>query len=165
MKLELGKSWQKNLESRIEGYRFEVGILNDGPHFLPVEHGLFQDPETKQFAGGPARKQTRTPGEKSIGEVFVSNMERLNIDLLRRPFEETSSEIMKFTKEFLKTAVAKGSIKRVENLLQAIVRNPIMREEYGTNSSQAADNKGFDRHLIDTAQMFKAIRAKVFRRV
>lgn len=55
------------------------------------------------------------------------------------------------------------SKKRLENLLQAIVRNPILRLEYGKNTATAADNKGFDRHLFDTGQMFKAITARAKR--
>lgn len=165
MNIKMGRSWTKKLEKRIEGFELEVGILEDKPHNNPVEHGLFGDPQTRTYAGGPVRKQTREKGPLSTGEIFIQNQERLNIDLLLRPFQEKSSDIMKFTSAFLKTAVAKGSTKRVENLLQAIVRNPILKQEYGGNRSATADAKGFDRHLFDTGQMFKAIVARVKRRV
>lgn len=55
------------------------------------------------------------------------------------------------------------SIKRVENLLQAVVRNPILKLEYGDNTAITADMKGFDRHLFGTGQTFKAIKAKANR--
>lgn len=163
MKLEFGKSWAKKMQSRIEGFEFEVGVLDDKPHRKPVEHGLFETPQLGSYAGGPVRKATREGSGQSVGDVFVSNMERLNTDLLRKPFEDETTEINRFTTAFLKL-VAKTpsmSIKRVENLLQAIVRNPILKQGYGPNRSSTADAKGFDRHLIDTAQMFKAIRARV----
>lgn len=90
-------------------------------------------------------------------------MKRLGINILWEPFQKPNSEILRFTTSFLKMAIAKQNTQRVVNLLQAIVRNPILRQEYGANTSSTADNKGFDRHLIDTAQMFKAIKARVKR--
>lgn len=165
MKMQLDPSFIKKLERRIEGFEFEVGILEDKPHYNPVEAGLFGEPELKSYAGGPARKQTRQAGPLTNAEILVENMKRLNMNILLRPFQEKSSELMKFTTYFLKMACGAGnvSIRRVENLLQAVVRNPILNQEYGRNSSQAADNKGFNRHMIDTGQLFKNIRARAKR--
>lgn len=166
MNLQLGKSWSKKLSHRVDGFEFEVGVLDDSAHMEPVETPRFGVPDLKTYAGGPARKQTRVAGPLTTGEVLVANMKRLNINLLLAPFQERNSDIIKFTNEFLKLAVARPGIspKRVENLLQAIVRNPILKQEYGQNSAQAADNKGFSRSMIDTAQMFKAIVARMTKR-
>ena len=165
MKLEFSKSFSKKLKGRIEAYEFEVGILEDKAHRDPLEHGLFEEPQLGSYAGGPVRKASRKAGSISIGEVLVANMERLNINLLLRPFQEQSSDIMRFTREFMKMVTTKPGMskKRVENLLQAIVRNPILRGDYGANSSFTADNKGFNRHLIDTGQTFKQIKARAKR--
>lgn len=164
MKLQLGKSWEKKLESRIEGFNFEVGILDDKPHKEAVETPRFQTPNLGTYAGGPVRITSRKESGKSIGDVLVENMKRLNINLLWAPFQNPDAEIHKFTRAFLQLVVKKGmSPKRVENLLQAIVRNPILKQEYGRNKSTTADAKGFDRNIIDTGQVFKAIKAKVKR--
>ena len=165
MKIEFGKSFSKKLKGRIESYEFEVGILEDKAHRDPLEHGLFEEPQLGSYAGGPIRKASRKKGTKSIGEVLVANMDRLNINLLLRPFQEPSSDIMRFTKAFLQMVTTRPGIskKRIENLLQAIVRNPILRQEYGSNSTTTADNKGFNRHLIDTGQTFKQIKARAKR--
>lgn len=164
--MEFGKSWGRKLQGRINQFEIEVGVLEDKPHMNPVEHSLFEQPQLRSYAGGPVRRMSRQPGEASIGEVLVDNMRRLNINILLRPFQEKNSEILKFTDYFLRFVVARPgtSVKRVENLVQAIVRNPILRQEYGPNNSTTADNKGFNRHLFDTGQMFKAIRARVMRR-
>lgn len=166
MDLKLGNAWSRKLQGRINGFEFEVGVLDDKPHYEPVETKLFGEPALKTYAGGPARQQTRTEGPLTTGEVLVENMKRLNINLLLRPFQEKSSDILKFTDAFLKLALNRPgiSIKRVENLLQAIVRNPILKQEYGENNSATADAKGFNRSLIDTAQMFKAIIARAKKR-
>lgn len=166
MKLEMGKSWTKKLQGRIEGFNFEVGVLEDKPHLDPVVTPLYQEPQLKTYAGGPVRPTSRVRGEMTIGDVLIANMERMNINLLAAPFKDRSADILKFTDAFLKMALAprnKISPKRVENLLQAIVRNPILRQEYGTNSASTADLKGFNRLLFDTAQTFKALKAKVKR--
>lgn len=161
----MGSTWGKKLQGKIEAYEFELGILDDADHYQ-AKHpkNVYETPDTKTYAGGPASKMTRDKSGMSIAEIFIDNMKRLNIDLLRRPFKERNDDIIKFTQAFLKMALSENlSIKRVENLLQAIVRNPILRQEYGRNSSETADAKGFDRHLIDTAQTFKAIKARARR--
>lgn len=166
MNIKMGTSWAEKLQRRVEGFEFEVGILDDKPHkeAAPEVNG---QPQLSTYAGGQVTKTSRTDSDKSIGEVLIANMERLNINLLLRPFQEKNSDIIKFTNEFLKMVVQKPgvSMKRVENLLQAIVRNPILKQEYGHNKATTADAKGFDRHLINTAQMFKSIKARVKKRV
>lgn len=158
MRIELSPSWTKKLAGRIEKYQFEVGILEDKPHYEADAQA-----ELKTYAGGKIRKTSRKKSGVTVGDVLVENMERLNVNLLLKPFQEKSSEIIKFTKEFLKSALANKDPKRVENLLQAIVRNPILKKEYGDNDLLTATSKGFNRHLFDTGQMFKAIKARVKR--
>lgn len=166
MKINLGSSWGKKLQSRVQNVEFEVGVLDDSPHRLPVDQALFETPQLKTYAGGPVRKTSRKDSGVTTGDVLVQNMERLNTNLLLEPFQKKNSDIMKFTRYFLQYVVGRpgASIKRIENLLQAIVRNPILNQEYGPNNSTTADNKGFDRHLFDTGQMFKSIRARMIRR-
>lgn len=165
MKADLGTNWTKVLKKRIQMYEFEVGILDDKPYKEPIVAPLFKEAEgLGSYAGGPVRKKTRVSSDKTIGQILIDNMERLNINLLWEPFKKTNSDILKFTDAFLRLATKrKMSIKRVENLLQAIVRNPILKKEYGNNRSGTADGKGFDRHLIDTGQMFQSIKARVKR--
>lgn len=167
MNLKLGTSWTKKLEHNIERYQFEVGILNDKPHKDPAPTPLFGDPSLGTYAGGPVRKTGTTISDKSTAEILIDNMRRMNINLLLRPFQEKNSDILKFTDYFLRLVTGRQgtSEKRIENLLQAIVRNPILKQEYGPNRASTADAKGFNRKLIDTGQMFKAIRARVIKRV
>jgi len=166
VKINLGSSWRKKIQRSVNGIEFEVGVLDDKPHMNPVEQGLFEEPLLKIYAGGPIRRTSREASGISTGQVLIDNMERMNRNILLEPFQQKNSEILKFTNYFLRYVVGRpgASLKRIENLLQAIVRNPILKKEYGPNKSRTADNKGFDRHLFDTGQMFKAIRARVLRR-
>lgn len=163
MKANLGPRWVKKLRRDIQGYEFEVGVLEEKPHRNPVEQSLFAEPLLSSYAGGPVRKTSRIDGDQSTGDVLVANMERLHTNLLLEPFEKQTSDIIKFTNYFLKLIMKRSdsSVRRVENLLQAVVRNPILKQEYGQNNPTTADNKGFDRHLFDTGQMFKAIKARL----
>ena len=167
MKLTLGKTFAEKLNQRIERFEFEVGVLDDKPHKPAIDTPLFGDASLGSYAGGPVRKINRKgQPQMSIGQVFIQNQQRLGIDMLREPLNKEGSDILRFTQAFLKLAVSgKASVKRVENLLQAVIRNPILRGDYGPNRASTADAKGFDRHLIDTAQMFKALKARVRRRV
>lgn len=166
MKLELGKTWGRKLQGRVEGFQFDVGVLNDRPHADPVEHGLLEQPQLKTYAGGPVRRTSRNKSDKTTGDILVENMDRMNINILQRPFRERNSDILRFTDSFLRLVCKRpgANIRRVENLLQAIVRNPILKQEYGSNSFMTAVNKGFNRHLFDTGQMFRAIIAKAVKR-
>lgn len=163
MNINIGSSWSKKLGARVNSFEFEVGVLEDKPHFEPMETPRFGEAPLKSYAGGQARRQSRKPSGMSTGDVLMENMKRMNINLLQRPFQEKNSDILKFTNEFLKLVLNRPgiSIRRVENLLQAIVRNPILKQEYGQNKSATADAKGFNRYLIDTSQMFKAIVARM----
>lgn len=161
MRIELDPKFRAKLSKKIEAYNFEVGVLDEKPRREALFHKRFESPELGAYAGGPVRKLTRQRSAESNAQVLVENMERLNTNLLAEPFEKQSSDIIKFTNTFLKMVTGTPVKKRIENLLQAIVRNPILRGDYGSNSSITADNKGFDRSLIDTGQMFKSIKARV----
>lgn len=169
MKLELDKRFIKKLKVRIEKRTFEVGILQDGPHYLSKRDAdgvEFAGPtEITSYAGGPISKRSRTPSGLTISEVSEENRKRLGKNYLSEPFQDKDSDIIKFTDAFLKFVFGRGKVKRVENLLQAIVRNPILRGEYGSNSRLTRRIKGFNRSMMDTGQLFKAIRARVVGRV
>ncbi len=158
MQLRLDKRFRKNVSGRFGKYRFEVGILQDAPHKNPAEeiNGVKQ---LGSYAGGPVRKKGRGNGPLTISEVSKANRDRMGFNYLTEPFKKTSSDIVRFSREFFKLAFGRSEKKRAENLLQGIVRNPILRGDYGSNSRMTQREKGFDRKMIDTAQLFKAIKA------
>lgn len=166
MNMKMGNKWRRQLRGRIEQFNFEVGILENKPYKLPVVEGLYEN-NLGSLAKGPVRRTSRQSSDQKIGTIFKENMARLNIDLLRAPFRKKNSDLLKFTRAFLSLATYKPgwTIRRVENLLQAVVRNPILNQDYGINSKYTADQKGFNRHLFDTGQMFKNIKVRAKRRV
>lgn len=162
MRLEIDGGWVSKVRRRVEKYNFEVGILEDKPHKHAESHGMFEKPKLGSYAGGPVRKTTGKSSDKTIGQIVVDNMKRLRRNFLAEPFQKQGSDLLKFTHSFLRMALeGRKNQNRVKNLLQAVVRNPINRQEYGRNRPFTADAKGFDRHLIDTGQMFRAIKARI----
>jgi hypothetical protein len=161
---QLDKRFQKKVRGLFGKYEFQVGVLQDAPYRLPKRGvpGLKGQEIIKQFAGGPARGVSRNNSGKSIADVSKANRQRLGFNYLIEPFRSRSksqADILRFSTEFFKLVFGRSEKKRCENLLQAIVRNPILRGDYGSNSPLTQRIKGFNRYMIDTAQLFKAIRS------
>lgn len=162
MEIKLDSRFKKKVQGMFNKYQFEVGVLDDGPYKSPKrgERGLKGEDVISSYAGGPVRQKSRKDTGKTISEVSQLNRERLGRNYLTEPFKRKSSAIIKFTNEFFKLVFGRSEKRRAENLLQAVVRNPILRGEYGPNSALTKKVKGFDRGMIDTAQLFKAIKAR-----
>ena len=160
MKITLDKRFKDKLKGRFGKYEFEVGVLVDGPHkdARKGARGLGGADVISQYAGGPVRKKS-TQSSQTIAEVSKANRDRLGFNYLSEPFTKQTSDIVKFTREFFRLAFGKSEKRRAENLLQAIVRNPILRGEYGPNGELTQKIKGFDRAMIDTGQLFKNLKA------
>lgn len=161
MVIKLSRSFKARLQGRFGRFDFEVGILNDGPHKDAKRGvpGLKGQDVISLYAGGPRRNVTGR-SSTTLSEVSKANRERLGINFYTEPFKDRTSDIVKFANEFFKLAFGRTQKKRAENLLQAIVRNPILRGEYGRESALTQRIKGFSRPMIDTAQLFKGIVAR-----
>lgn len=161
MQLKLDKGFQKRAQGRFGKYEFQVGVLEDGPHKQAKvgKRGLGGKDVLSTYAGGPIRKKSNKNSGLTISEVSAENRKRMGVNYLTAPFKNRTADIIKFTNEFFRLAFGRSEKKRAENLLQAVVRNPIMRHEYGSNSKLTQKIKGFDRKLIDTSQLFRAIKA------
>jgi hypothetical protein len=160
MELKLDQRFKKKIKGSIEDYEFEVGILKNAPHKWPLSSRLHG---TKSYAGGPARKTSRKNSYADMNDLSKKWRER--VDYLQKPFRSRKNkEIVDFIEEFLKVVTGRSKPKRLVNLLQAIVRNPILRKDYGENKKKTEKRKGFNRYMIDTAQFFKSIKAQVYYR-
>lgn len=177
--------FKKQLKLAFKNQAARVGIITDKAHKDPISEraarkrawrkdksltvqSALSVGTLKTYAGGPARRA----GSRSSGETLASVSEDLRqktgINFYTKPWRSRKNqEIVRFTKQWLKRMLRPEEIssKRVENLLQAIVRNPIIRGDYGRNSQATAKAKGFNRFMIDTAQLVKGIKGKLVGRV
>jgi hypothetical protein len=155
VKITLDKRFTKRAQGVFEKYSFEVGVLHDSPHKVPGK-GI------KTFAGGPARKTSNKPSGLSVSEVSENLRKHTGINFYTKPFNSRKNkEILDFVKSFFDLCAGRTQAKRAENFLQAIVRNPILRGDYGRNRNVTAEIKGFNRFMIDTSQLFRSIIARV----
>lgn len=152
--LKFDRSFKAEVRKKIERHLFDVGVLENRPHRAPAPGAL------KTLAGGPARRASgRVAGTTASVAKFVQA--RLHTDIFRRAIRKPKNrDIARFATAFFKTALRGENPNRAVNLMQAIVRNPILRGDYGRNSASAAKSKGFSRLFIDTGQLFRAIRAR-----
>lgn len=152
--IKVGKQLRKQLRGAFGKYEFEVGILND------TTHRKAKGGKLTSLAGGPARRKGKA-SEKTVAQIAASLRAKTRINYLTKPFTvKNNRDILRFGKSFFELCVGKGQKKRVENYLQAIIRNPITRGDYGRNTKLTATIKGFNRLMIDTGQFFKAIVAR-----
>lgn len=174
----------KLLRRKVEPFTFEVGILKNSNHRLPkgalkrkkkksIKSSINAVVKTLQgkkkkhyigtFAGGPVRRMGG-PGPLSVAQVSQEVRVNTGINVFIEPFKRKNSEANRFIAAFLELCFAQNKVtarRRTENLLQACVRNPILRKQYGRNKGLAKKIKGFDRKFIDTGQFFKSIQARV----
>lgn len=164
---QLDSRFKKKVLGHYEGYQFQVGVLKDKPHYAarPASRGL------GTLQGGPVRKTNRQKKYGTVARVSESLRKRFKGpsggNIYTDPFRRSRSKDMRaFLRAF--NLLVSGKTKNygaVEAALRAVVRNPILRRTYGANSAVTRKIKTFDRLLIDTGQFFKAITAKVRKRV
>lgn len=159
--IQLDARFKKKAAGMFGKYQFEVGVLEDRGYKKPKigKRGLKGQDVISNYAGGPVRQKSAQSSGLTIAQVSAENRKRLGRNYLTEPFGRKSADIVEFTKSFFDLVFGRSQKKRAENLLQAIVRNPILRGEYGPSSPLTNKIKGFNRPMMDTAQLFKAIKA------
>lgn len=161
MQLILDKKFASKLKGRFGKYDFQVGVIEDKPYRRPLkgEKGKKGVDVLTKYAGTTVRKASRRQSGLTVAQVSKKFREHLGFNYLSRPFSKKSSDLIKFCNEFLKMSFGHSEKKRSENLLQAVVRNPMLKKELGYNSPLTQKIKGFDHKGMDTAQLFKSIKA------
>lgn len=162
-KFKFQKRVLEQMRGKVEAFNFEVGVLNNKMHkgAIPREvKGL------RKFAGGSARYAGKKNTQESISQISQSLRRKTGKNFYTLPFRNPNNkEILRVVKLVLDLAInEKGTIKMLTNAIQAIVRNPILRGDYGRNNLFTQKVKGFNRLMIDTGQFFNNIKARVFKR-
>ncbi len=146
----------KIIKKEIGLYNFEVGILQNQPKKLRKKGA------TKSFAG--LTISASGISAKKVTLAFVAAvLEKYHFKWLKKPFTMAKNkDVRKVVDEIAAQTFKKRSKdnKRLENAIQAVIRNPILRGDYGKNLAATIKAKGFDKLGIDTGQFFKNIKAK-----
>lgn len=138
-------------------YTVEVGVLEAKYGNRP------KGKELKSFAGGQARKAGKKG--KTLLSYILSIFDKKH-NLLIKPWSKSSNaDVLRVISEMVKdmSQSTEATKRRFLNACQAVVRNPILRQEYGKNKPSTAKRKGFNRYLIDVGSLFNNIKARFFR--
>lgn len=148
---------KREIMRRMGSYEIEIGALTDRPERTPKK-------ERKNFFGGYANKAGKE-ADTTVRAVLQKMDAAFNI--LLAPWSNPSNKnVALVLKEvILDMNKSHGDNKRIENAALAVVRKPILKNEYGHNSPQTIKSKGFDRLLINTGTMFSSIKARLKKRV
>jgi len=159
MEFETNK-WAQLLAKDYAQYEFYTGVLEDKPERIP-KYG-----NKKSFHGGQALKK----GKKS--DTMVSEVAKKFDEIYNWLMGAWSGsgrnannrDILNVIAEYSRFLGNPQSRNRLRNTVQAVVRNPILRGDYGDNSEATAEKKGFNRLMIATGTFFDNIKALVIRR-
>ncbi len=157
MELEI-KNLAKKITFKLDKYQVQVGLLENKVRNKP-KFGEF-----KSYAG----KTLLREGGVSKGASLVEVAEYLdkNYKWLRKPFLlKNNKEVVAVLNDIVKDMNGQDLKQRILNGFQAVVRNPILRGEYGLHSTKWAKKKGFNQLLMMTGQFFKNIKARYAKNV
>lgn len=143
----------KKIAFKLDKYEVQVGLLENKVRNKP-KFGQF-----KNYAG----KTLLREGGVSKGASMVEVAEYLdkNYKWLRKPFLlKNNKEVVAVINDIVKDMNGQDLKQRILNGFQAVVRNPILRGEYGFHSAKWAKKKGFNQLLMMTGQFFKNIKSR-----
>lgn len=150
----LGRFIQKDLDK----YESEIGILEDKPA------AKWKGPQ-RNWHGGPANRQAGQNKETTLRALMSKFNATYNILLAPWRLPENRdvlNAINKMTADINKGGKMKQSFL---NAMQAVVRNPILRGDYGDNTKATQSTKGFNRLMINTGKFFSNIKVRFTKHV
>ena len=151
---DLGRFVQKDLDK----YESEVGILEDKPA------AKWKGPQRTLY-GGPANKQAGQNKETTLRALMSKFNTTYNI--LLAPWRlPNNKDVLNVVKKMADDIAKGGALKNdFINAMQAVVRNPILRGDYGENTKETEKAKGFNRLMINTGKFFSNIKVRFTKHV
>lgn len=161
-----GQGLDKFISGQLDKYQFDVGILENKQHFAPARKLVgykngkpVYEKSWYNYAGIKLLKA----GNRLDGTLFGIARELDDaFKWLRKPFAlSTNKDLLAVINTIVDELNGKENKRRLINAIQAVVRNPILRGDYGRNSKKTAKEKGFNKLMMSTGQFFKNIKARL----
>ena len=151
---DLGRFIQKDLDK----YESEVGILEDKPA------AKWKGPQ-RTWHGGPANLQAGQNKETTLRALMAKFNATYNI--LLAPWQSAENKDVLLVIKTMAEDIAKGGALKNDfiSAMQAVVRNPILRGDYGDNTKATEATKGFNRLMINTGKFFSNIKVRFTKHV
>lgn len=148
---------KKEVEA-FESQRVRVGILSDSYARKPKSKS--QGLSTLKGSSFPRRKIKSANKNLKLSELAAFMDERYGV-FSKAMDNPNNATLLKIQKEFLKVlAGGKADENQIKNAAIALIRNPILRLDYGSNATATTENKGFNMPMVDTGYFFTNIKAE-----
>lgn len=146
------------IQKQLDKYESEAGILEDKPA------AKWKDPQ-RTFYGGPANRQAGQNKETTLRALMAKFNATYNI--LLAPWQSAENKDVLVVVKKMAEDIAKGGRLKNDfiNAMQAVVRNPILRGDYGDNTKETEKTKGFNRLMINTGKFFSNIKVRLTKHV
>lgn len=164
IEINLGEDFLEANVKAFESQRVRVGVLD---HFqmsaIPadVESGGLKNLRGTGEKARKIRTRSKTLSLRQLA-VYLDAQYGVFSDAVNNA---NNLDLNKVTQEMIK-AFSGGQVekRRIENAAIAMIRNPIMRKDFGSNMRATSRVKTFDWPMIDTGTFFLSIQADYSRR-
>lgn len=139
-----------------ESQRVTVGIITDD------EMARNAQPKSKGFKNFPTGKalKIKSKSKKLTMKSLVKMLDKKYGFISNAAINEKNADLILVMNELKRIFDGKVNPRRIENGAIALVRNQIMRKDFGNNKQSTVNQKGFDQPLVRTGAMFKSIKAR-----
>lgn len=162
------------MKLKLNTMALERELLSIGDQFVRV--GVLQKGKPSKRPARPLKRlqltvgvqrnavdRRRNPRAAKLEEVaaYLNQQRGLFDEALAKAGNKELNQIAQYFADLVLDPGAAASTKqRLENACRSIVRNPMLRKEYGENAESTAKAKGFNHWGVNTGTLFKAIEAK-----
>ena len=155
IKVKLNESFLDKEVKEFEAQRVTVGVLDKSKYAAiakPKSAGL------KSMKGIPASYIKRR--DKSFPMWQLADFLDYHYGFISKAaINPNNADLVLVMNELKKIFDGKVNPKRIENAAIALVRNQILRKDFGSNAESTEKQKGFDMPLVRTGALFSSIKA------
>lgn len=155
VEVKLKGDFMKDEVDKFEAQRVTVGILDKSKNAAiakPKSAGL------KTVGGAPASYIKKR--DKSFPLWQLADFLDYNYGFISNAAKNPeNTDLLRVMDELKKIFDGNVNPKRIENGAIALVRNQILRRDFGSNADSTVKQKGFDMPLMRTGAMFSSIKA------
>lgn len=155
IKVKLNESFLDKEVKEFEAQRVTVGVLDKSKYAAiakPKSAGL------KSMKGIPASYIKKR--DKSLPMWQLADFLDYHYGFISKAaINPNNADLVLVMNELKKIFDGKVNPKRIENAAIALVRNQILRRDFGSNAERTQNQKGFDMPLVRTGAMFSSIKA------
>lgn len=155
LNIELDGNFLEDEIKEFEKQRVTVGVLDKSKNAAISKN---KGDGLKNFQGGKAMKIKKR--DKAFPMYQLADFLDYNYGFISNAAENPNNKDLVVVMNELKK-IFDGNVnpRRIENGAIALVRNQILRKDFGSNKESTKDNKGFDMPLVRTGALFNSIKA------